>query len=214
MKTKKASKSLPTRGQYKIYLAAFIVAVLTAGIGTFIALGDRLPGWEVSFFNTVNGWSGGWYLVFTIITFFGSTWMSLLTVAGALVLRAYRLAWRLTVTIILAYATTIMAKHFIGRERPAEILTDMHVRLTEPGMGFPSGHATGCAVIAFTLWPYLPRKARFIIVPLFIILIGLSRIYLGVHLPLDIIGGVTIGIAAVSLLRIMPQTWRRAIRVD
>ena len=213
-KTNRASKPLPSRGQYKIYLIAFIAAVLTFGIGTYVALDGRPPGWEASFFNAVNGMGDGWYLAFTIITFFGSTWMSVLTVAATLALRAYRLAWRLAVTIISAYAITIMAKIFIDRERPAEILAGVNAYITEPGLGFPSGHASGCAVIALTIWPYLPRKARFIIVPLFIILIGLSRIYLGVHLPLDIIGGVAIGVAVVSFLRIMPQTWRRAIRID
>lgn len=208
------TKSLPGQGQYKLYLGALAAALLVFGLGAFLAANGKPTGWEVTLFTAINGWSEGWYRLFVIITFFGSTWMALVAVVGTFALRMYRLAWRLALTIVGAYGVAFLAKHFIGRERPAEILTGVHARVVETGMGFPSGHATLSTVIAFTLWPYLPTKLRYILVPLFIALVCLSRLYLGVHFPLDIVGGVAIGIGAVSLVRILPQSFRKALRVS
>ncbi|OAB43851.1 phosphatase PAP2 family protein [Paenibacillus antarcticus] len=65
------------------------------------------------------------------------------------------------------------------------------------GYSFPSGHSMAAftlyGVIAFLLWKHVPtavgRVTIIILSSLFITLIGVSRIYLGVHYPSDILGG-------------------------
>lgn len=62
---------------------------------------------------------------------------------------------------------------------------------------FPSRHATIAAVIAFS-YTYLKSK----LAPLFLFImiwVGLSRIYVGVHYPLDILGGFGVGILSLML---------------
>ncbi len=81
-------------------------------------------------------------------------------------------------------------------------------------MGFPSGHATLSTVVALTLLPYLPKWIGFIGAPIFIGLVCLSRLYLGVHFPLDIIGGMAIGTGAVCVLRLLPAKLLQAVRLD
>lgn len=62
---------------------------------------------------------------------------------------------------------------------------------------FPSRHATIISVIA---WAFAYFKSRFAFVLLFImLLVGFSRIYLGVHYPLDILGGFIAGILSLIL---------------
>jgi membrane-associated phospholipid phosphatase len=60
--------------------------------------------------------------------------------------------------------------------------------------GFPSGHAQSST----TFWTYAALKTRrkilYIVSPLMIAMISLSRIYLGVHYPGDVIGGIMIGL--------------------
>lgn len=212
-KTDAVPEVAPATKNKKIYVAAFALAVLLFAVTAFMAAGGRATGWEYSMFISINGWSEGWYRFFVIVTFFGSTWFALISVVTAFVMRLYRLAWRLAVTIIGAYGLAFLAKHFIGRERPAELFSAAHARVAETGMGFPSGHATVSTVIALTLWPYLPKKARYVLVPVFVGLVCLSRLYLGVHIPLDVVGGVAAGVAAVAFIRILPEAIRRKFRL-
>ena len=58
------------------------------------------------------------------------------------------------------------------------------------GYGFPSGHAMG----AMVLWGYLAWVINsYLLSGIIIFFIGLSRVYLGVHFPYDVVGGWTIG---------------------
>ncbi|RCX16967.1 undecaprenyl-diphosphatase [Fontibacillus phaseoli] len=77
------------------------------------------------------------------------------------------------------------------RERPT-----FHRLIEVTGYSFPSGHSMVAfclyGTLAYLLWRHLPgRKRRFILILLslmFIVTIGLSRIYLGVHYPSDVLG--------------------------
>ena len=83
-------------------------------------------------------------------------------------------------------------KQFFHRARP-----DLHRLIEIGGYSFPSGHAMNAfavyGILAFLLWRHIPtrlsRTILIIISSIFILMIGTSRIYLGVHYPSDIIGG-------------------------
>jgi undecaprenyl-diphosphatase len=83
-------------------------------------------------------------------------------------------------------------KELVGRIRPCHVLDD--VRLLVPcggGKSFPSSHAVNNFAAAVVLFSFFRREA-FI---LFFVasLMALSRVYVGVHYPLDIIAGATFG---------------------
>lgn len=62
---------------------------------------------------------------------------------------------------------------------------------------FPSGHTTTMAVVAFSFYYY---KSKF--APIFVLLlvwVGFARVFVGVHFPLDILGGVITGLASVHI---------------
>ena len=97
---------------------------------------------------------------------------------------------------------TVAAKLLFHRARP-----DVWVAVaSEKTFSFPSGHAMGSmaamAAIVVLLWPTRWRYAALISGAVFVMAVGLSRVYLGVHYPSDVLAGWTgalgwvIGVAA------------------
>lgn len=83
----------------------------------------------------------------------------------------------------------LIAKPYFGRIRPELWLS----LAPETTFSFPSGHAMGSMALAavfFVLaWPTPWRWFAITIGSLFVLLVGLSRVYLGVHYPSDILAG-------------------------
>jgi len=71
------------------------------------------------------------------------------------------------------------------------------------GFSFPSGHAAMSAALGTIVYLFKPRWwAIIVITPL---LIGFSRIYTGVHYPLDVLGGFILGIIIAFLIHILTK---------
>jgi undecaprenyl-diphosphatase len=74
---------------------------------------------------------------------------------------------------------------------------DLHRLIEIGGYSFPSGHATNAfalyGILTFLLWRHIsPQSGRILLIfisALMILMIGISRIYLGVHYPSDVIAG-------------------------
>lgn len=203
----------PYKGHVALYLTGFIAAVIIFSIATILAVKGTATGWEYSWFMTINGWSERWYYPMLTVTALGSVWMAAATIVVAFFAQFYRLAWRLALSILIAFGIVTLAKHLIGRPRPEGLFEGVHERAIELGMGFPSGHAAAITVIMLSLLPYLRGKWR-LIVPMLIAAVALSRLYLGVHIPLDVIGGIALGTTIVASVRILPQHLRVLLRID
>lgn len=92
-------------------------------------------------------------------------------------------------------------KRMLSRERPYKILEQLNTfGINLKDYSFPSGHAAASFSIATTLALNVPRLT--VIVFLVAIVVGISRIYLGVHYPTDVAAGIVIGFAIAFILHL------------
>jgi membrane-associated phospholipid phosphatase len=123
-------------------------------------------------------------------------------VLAALALRRWRLAAGLALAGAGVYAQAKVVKHFVLRGRPSELLDDVTVRGAAPhGLGFVSGHIAVVTSLALVAWPWLPSWGRWA-AGAAVAAVFLSRIYVGAHLLLDMVGGAALGVAVGALVRL------------
>jgi undecaprenyl-diphosphatase len=120
----------------------------------------------------------------------GVTWILLIWKGGK---GGRTLAFLIIPALILADQTSsTFLKHIFERIRPCKVLENIRLLVRcGSGYSFPSSHATNISA-AFTLFIYFYRKYTAIWLSI-ILLIGFSRIYVGVHYPLDVFGGFIVG---------------------
>jgi membrane-associated phospholipid phosphatase len=123
----------------------------------------------------------------------------------AILFKRFRLAWRFLFTAGGTAAAFYVIKKTINEPRPIIMLSGhLHQRVVETGPGFPSGHESTAAALALTLWLVLPKKWRWLSI-LWIVVVAMSRLYLGVHTPGDVLGGFALGLIAVCFVQLIPS---------
>ena len=106
---------------------------------------------------------------------------------------------RIAVVLFISTWINLALKYFLNQPRPFFEGYDPSVGIIyEIVGGFPSGHAQNSLVILMILasWqiiPVLSRVAHFCIAAFLCLLIGFTRVYLGVHFPTDVLGGWLLG---------------------
>ena len=144
--------------------------------------------------NGINGYSSPfWDIFFVIVTQFGGVFGIIAITLGILALlinrRKYQKALIVGATVAGAALLNVILKLIFERARP-----DLWEQLiVETSFSFPSGHAMISSALAlsviFICWNTRYRWVAVVVGSLFIIVIGLSRLYLGVHYPTDILAG-------------------------
>ena len=181
----------------RVVLGAAVLALTTTAIHKDF-IGDR----EAALFRVVNelalpGWSWpGVWLVMQLGVIGAVPLVALL----ALATRRLRLALDAVLAAGSIYLIAKLVKEFVQRGRPQTLLDDVNI-LGEParGLGYVSGHSAVAVALATVASPYLGRRARRVAW----VLAGcvcLARMYVGSHLPFDIVGGAALGWAAGSLV--------------
>ncbi|MGE5577651.1 MAG: phosphatase PAP2 family protein [Syntrophothermus sp.] len=105
-----------------------------------------------------------------------------------------RLGYRLGAVLLSSQALNSYLKDLFHTPRPSPQAVRVLMPEWAAGYAFPSGHAQG----ATTFWGFLALQIRrawfFAAAALMIFLVSLSRLYLGVHFPVDLFGGFLLGI--------------------
>lgn len=91
--------------------------------------------------------------------------------------------------------TNVILKNVFNRVRPYEVVSGLSTLIgAQHDSSFPSGHTTAAFAVAMIVARYAPERWMIAGVSVLAILMAFSRLYVGVHYPSDIIGGILVGI--------------------
>lgn len=190
MKNKRQIIKISSLGILTIFFLMLIILVLKGSIGSF----DK----TIYNYISVNIINGSLTPIIKVLTFLGST-MFLMTLTLVLVILIKKNNIRLGIMFNLISISVInyVIKHIINRPRPTGINL-----VKASGYSFPSGHSATSMVfygfLIYLVYKYINNKILktflIILLSIVILMIGLSRIYLGVHYASDVLAGFILGI--------------------
>lgn len=161
-------------------------------------------GWEVVVFHAINGLPDGLRPFVWVPNQYGTVVTVPLATAVALLFRKWRLALALAISGVAVYLLARVIKEYVDRGRPPGIVEGVVERETfsADSLGFPSGHAAVAAAITIIVLAYLGRPWQIAAIVLAIV-VPISRMYVGAHMPLDLIGGAALGVTVASAVNLL-----------
>jgi len=186
--------------------ALFGVSALLLKTGT--------AGWDRSLFRVLNEVPAGAASVLTPLSrlFLPAAIIVVVVLAIVYAVARNRSVLPVVTGLVAAGAAWLLAhaaKAIADRPRPYQVVADAVLRQPPAhGTSFPSSHTAVTLAVAIALAPFLARPLAWTGIG-YAALVGWSRVYLGVHYPLDILAGAGIGMAAAGVILLAVGTLLR-----
>lgn len=186
-----------------------LYVLLLAGL-SLLAINQKTSTIERAFFDIFYVVPKSWNIIVINITHFGST-AALYSMVFILFLVGHKkLSTILLANGVMAFGLAWVVKELVMRPRPAQLWAGVKAYEYGPiSYGFPSGHTAIVVAIAATLWPAVAKPYRHMLVAM-VLLVAASRMSLGMHAPLDILGGAVIGLLVVQLSNLVRDMIRNS----
>lgn len=141
-----------------------------------------------------------WDRFFQIVTMLGEESFYIIILSIIFWCVDKRSGYKMAFALLLSGVLNGVLKSVVRAPRPigSEGIRSLRVE-TASGTSFPSGHTQSATAFLGAVMKRLRRAWAWAIGCLLILLVGLSRLYLGVHWPIDVLGGIAMGAIAVVL---------------
>jgi undecaprenyl-diphosphatase len=202
---KKFIRQIITGVELKTVLVSllFLVSLFAFGFLAHVVVGENETAFDDKAFHFFSAFNNPQFIsVNRVLTFFGSTYFIIAAYVALIILLwfIHRRSDAINVAIVAASSTLLMLglKQFFHRQRP-----ELPLIKTLTNFSFPSGHAL-CSFIFCSVIIYLVDKSNLdlkwkwlfsVLLVLFSIAIGISRIVLRYHYATDVIAGFCVGFA-------------------
>ncbi len=175
--------------------AIAVTAAVTLAISWIVAVQRPVPVWELRLTEWINDAprvvGSALYPVMQLGSLGGP-------VLVAIAIVVFKRDWLLAAAVVATGSLTWLAakgvKRLVGRDRPLSYLPDIVVRDGDgSGLGFISGHSAVAASAVMMAIVVVPKRWR----PVGLVLVGLvgvARVVVGVHFPMDVVGGWSFGV--------------------
>jgi undecaprenyl-diphosphatase len=155
---------------------------------------------DVEVFRALNlaGSNGMLDALMVLLTVLGFSYVIILVSIPLWLRKKREAAIDLVILVIAVSVVTELVKILVDRQRPYLELSGVHTLISSSGPSFPSAHASRAFAVAFLLWMNTRRSfgaLAFVVAAS----IAISRVYLGVHWPSDILFGALLGLVLAYL---------------
>jgi undecaprenyl-diphosphatase len=188
--------------------------LITIAVGALVLVGCallariELTDVEVSIFQAANELPQGYHAFIWPFMQYGTFITIPVLALIAFAFRRFRLGWALLLAGTSVYLLALVVKQVVERGRPGWLLKGVETRerFGAESLGFPSGHAAVAAALTVVVAVHLSKRWAIVAVILACVVM-FGRMYVGAHLPLDLVGGAALGAIAggVANLRIPPR---------
>ena len=169
---------------------------------------DHVGPGEDLVFRAVNGLPDSLYPPAWVVMQLGTLGAAPAAAGEAWLAADGELAGRLLVSGAATWALSKLVKQMVRRPRPASLLPGTRCRGREAaGLGYLSGHAGVAVALGAAALPRLGPAGRALALSV-IPVVGLTRVYVGAHLPLDVVGGAALGLAVEAAVRLAQSRLR------
>jgi len=151
---------------------------------------------DILIFQQINGLADKYPYLDALGVFFAEYFIYILGGVALLLFRKnlQRAVWAILAVVLAKFGIAELIRLFWSRPRPfVENNVNLLIEKTS-GPSFPSGHASACFALSFIVYHY--NKKAGIVFFFASFLVSIARVFVGVHWPLDILGGAGVGVLA------------------